>query len=171
MYFLVLVLFSWPCVFPSAVLYWVYTNLYCFIYWVTDQNVESTLTILPYQEGPTEVITFGSWECLYYDSGSDIQGNIGWALGKSFGLRPWNFPRAHFTVYLSSRHNTDTLSDGLPSLLIKNNYKLVGLGWGWVNNAMKKMLLAPFLTPAETQISVLLSASVKRFGVSRIRDF
>ena len=35
----------------------------------------------------------------------------------------------------------------------------------------KKMLLAPFLTPAETKISVLLSALVKRFGVSRMRDF
>ena len=30
---------------------------------------------------------------------------------------------------------------------------------------------APFLTPAETKISVLLSASVERFGVSHMRDF
>ena len=29
----------------------------------------------------------------------------------------------------------------------------------------------PFLTPAETKILVLLSASVERFGVSRMRDF
>ena len=35
----------------------------------------------------------------------------------------------------------------------------------------KKMLSAPFLTPAETKISVLLSVSVERFGVSRMRDF
>ena len=33
------------------------------------------------------------------------------------------------------------------------------------------MLSAPFWTPAETKISVLLSASVERFGVSRMRDF
>ena len=32
------------------------------------------------------------------------------------------------------------------------------------------MLSAPFLKPAETKISVLLSALVKRFGVSLIRD-
>ena len=35
----------------------------------------------------------------------------------------------------------------------------------------KKMLSAPFLTPAETKMLVLLSASVERFGVSRMRDF
>ena len=33
------------------------------------------------------------------------------------------------------------------------------------------MLSAPFLTPAETKILVILSASVKRFSVSRMRDF
>jgi hypothetical protein len=33
------------------------------------------------------------------------------------------------------------------------------------------MLPAPFLTPAETEILVQLSASVLRFGVSRMRDF
>ena len=31
--------------------------------------------------------------------------------------------------------------------------------------------ISPFLTPAETKILVLLSASVERFGVSRMRDF
>ena len=36
---------------------------------------------------------------------------------------------------------------------------------------VKKMLSVPILTPAETKISVLLSASVERFGVSRMRDF
>ena len=35
----------------------------------------------------------------------------------------------------------------------------------------KKMLSAIFLTPAETKILMLLSASVKRFGVSRRLDF
>ena len=35
----------------------------------------------------------------------------------------------------------------------------------------KKMLSAPFLTPAETKILVLLSASVDRFSVSRTQDF
>ena len=34
----------------------------------------------------------------------------------------------------------------------------------------KKILSASFLTPAEKNILVLLSASVERFGVSRIRD-
>ena len=38
-------------------------------------------------------------------------------------------------------------------------------------NFGKKMLSASFLTPAGTKILVLLSASVKRFGVSRMRDF
>ena len=33
------------------------------------------------------------------------------------------------------------------------------------------MLSAPIWTPAETKISVLVSVSVKRFGVSRMRDF
>ena len=33
------------------------------------------------------------------------------------------------------------------------------------------MLSAPFLTPAETEILLLLSALVERFGVSRMRDF
>ena len=33
------------------------------------------------------------------------------------------------------------------------------------------MLLAPLLTPAGTQILVLLPASVERFGVSCMRDF
>ena len=35
----------------------------------------------------------------------------------------------------------------------------------------KKMLSAPFLTPAETKILVLKSALVERFNVSRMRDF
>ena len=33
------------------------------------------------------------------------------------------------------------------------------------------VLSASVLTPAETKISVLLSAAVERFGVSRMRDF
>ena len=33
------------------------------------------------------------------------------------------------------------------------------------------MLTAPILTAAETKILVLLSESVERFGVSRMRDF
>ena len=41
------------------------------------------------------------------------------------------------------------------------------LGQNWP----KKMLLGPFLTPAETKITVILSALVKRFGVSRMQDF
>ena len=36
---------------------------------------------------------------------------------------------------------------------------------------LKKMLPAPFLMSAETEILVQLSASVLRFGVSRMRDF
>ena len=35
----------------------------------------------------------------------------------------------------------------------------------------KKMLSAPFLTPEETKISLLLSASVERFSVFCIQDF
>ena len=35
----------------------------------------------------------------------------------------------------------------------------------------KKMLSVHFLTPAETKILELLSPSVERFGVSRMRDF
>ena len=34
----------------------------------------------------------------------------------------------------------------------------------------KKLQLALFSTPAETKLFVLLSASVERFGVSRVRD-
>ena len=34
----------------------------------------------------------------------------------------------------------------------------------------KKNCYQPFLTSAETKISVLLSASVEKFGVSRMRD-
>ena len=35
----------------------------------------------------------------------------------------------------------------------------------------EKMLSAPFTTPGETKISVLISASVERFGVYRMQDF
>ena len=35
----------------------------------------------------------------------------------------------------------------------------------------KKIISAPFLTPEETKILVLLSPSVERFGVSRMQDF
>ena len=36
-----LVLLSWPCVFPSAatVLYWVHMDPYCFIYWAIRENI------------------------------------------------------------------------------------------------------------------------------------
>ena len=44
-------------------------------------------------------------------------------------------------------------------------------GVGGEKNLAKKMLLALTLTPAETKTMVLLSASVERFGVSRMRDF
>ena len=45
--------------------------------------------------------------------------------------------------------------------------------WGGVDHFFlaKKIAISPFLTPAETEISVLLSASVERLGVSRMRDF
>ena len=47
----------------------------------------------------------------------------------------------------------------------------------WISSSQKNSSLkeknatSPILTPAETKISVLLSALVKRFGVSRMRDF
>ena len=55
---------------------------------------ESTLPILSYQEGHTGSITFRNWECLYYDWSRDIRLNIAWALRKSLGLRPRDFPWA-----------------------------------------------------------------------------
>ena len=36
----------------------------------------------------------GDWEWLYCDSSRGIRWNIAWALGKSLGLRPRDFPRA-----------------------------------------------------------------------------
>ena len=36
---------------------------------------------------------------------------------------------------------------------------------------VQKKVISPFLTPAETKISVLLSAPVERFGVSRMQNF
>ena len=39
-----------------------------------------------------------------------------------------------------------------------------------LENEEKKKLSVPFWMPAETKILVLLSASVKRFGVSRMQD-
>ena len=104
---LLTVCISWCC--HNRVLNWVYTDPYCFIYWAILENIpqlpiqygESTLPILSYQEGHTGSIIFRNWECLYYDSSRDIRWNIAWALGK--GLR------LYFTVYLSSRHNTDTI--------------------------------------------------------------
>ena len=39
-----------------------------------------------------------------------------------------------------------------------------------VETVASKNAISPFLTPADTKISVLLSASVKRLGVSRMRD-
>ena len=35
-----------------------------------------------------------NWECLYCDLSRDIWWNIAWALGKSLGFQPRNFPRA-----------------------------------------------------------------------------
>ena len=86
----------------SWVLYWVYTDPYSFIYWAIRENIpqlpdqygESTLPILSYQEGHTGKITFKHWECLYYDSSRDVRWNLAWALGKSLGLRPQDFPHA-----------------------------------------------------------------------------
>ena len=45
--------------------------------------------------------------------------------------------------------------------------------WGGRGNLFfgKKMLSAALLAPAETKILMLLSASVERFGVPRMRDF
>ena len=59
-----------------------------------DQYRELFLLILSYPEGHNRSITFRNWECLYYDSSWDIRWNIAWALRKSLGLRPSNFPRA-----------------------------------------------------------------------------
>ena len=52
-----------------------------------------------------------------------------------------------------------------------NNKDDCGMAVGGFFLAIKKMLSAPFLTPAETKISVLLSTLVERFSVSRMRDF
>ena len=49
-----------------------------------------------------------NWECLYCDSSRDIRWNIAWALGKSLGLCPWDFPWAqdifHCISLLSSQY-------------------------------------------------------------------
>ena len=86
----------------NRVLYWVYTDPYRFIYWAIRENIaqlpdqygQSTLPILPYQEGQDWKYTFRNWECQYYDSSRDIRWNIAWALGKSLGLLLRDFPRA-----------------------------------------------------------------------------
>ena len=51
--------------------------------------------------------------------------------------------------------------------------KVVSVSRNIVNVFVSKLCLlsAPFLTPAETKILVLLSTSVERFGVSRMRVF
>ena len=51
----------------------------------------------------------GDWEWLYCDSSRGIRWNIAWALGKSLGLRPRDFPRAqaifHCIPLLSSQYS------------------------------------------------------------------
>ena len=51
----------------------------------------------------------GDWEWLYCDSSRGIRWNIAWALGKSLGLRPRDFPRAqaifHRIPLLSSQYS------------------------------------------------------------------
>ena len=75
-------------------------------------NTENQLfQYCPTRKDNTGSITFRNWECLYYDSSWDIRWNIAWALGKSLVLR------LYFTVYPSSRHNTDTIS--LTSHIVK----------------------------------------------------
>ena len=74
-------------------------------------NTENQLfQYCPTRKDNTGSIASRNWECLYYDSSLDIQWNLASALRKSLGLRPRDFPRAQaiFTVYPSSRHNTDT---------------------------------------------------------------
>ena len=46
-----------------------------FFEWIKlpDHYGESTLPILPYQEGHTGSVTFRNGECLYYDSSQDIR--------------------------------------------------------------------------------------------------
>ena len=53
--------------------------------------------------------------------------------------------------------------------------RLFSVDWGKATLVrglvQQTMLSAPFFTPAETKILVLLSASVERFCVSHMRDF
>ena len=55
----------------------------------------------------------GDWEWLYCDSSRGIRWNIAWALGKSLGLRPRDFPRAqaifHRIPLLSSQYSHSQL--------------------------------------------------------------
>ena len=109
-------LLSWPYVFPSAAtaefsIGSIGTRVASSI-GLPDQYGESTLPILPYHEGHTWSITFRNWECLNYDSSRNVRWNTAWALGKSLGLRPWEFPCSqamfHCISLLSS--DTDTVS-------------------------------------------------------------
>ena len=53
------------------------------------------------------------WECLYCDSSRDLLWTIAWALGKSLGLRPRDFPWApaifHIISLLSSQYRYITV--------------------------------------------------------------
>ena len=57
----------------------------------------------------------GDWEWLYCDSSRGIRWNIAWALGKSLGLRPRDFPRAqaifHRMPLLSSQYSYNLWHD------------------------------------------------------------
>ena len=85
----------------NRVLYWVYTDPYCFINSIQENITpaarpkgESTVQILPYQEGK-----YWKWW------------NIAWGLGKSLRICPLDFPCAWaiFHGISPSSHSTDTV--------------------------------------------------------------
>ena len=79
-----------------------------------------------------------NWECLYCDSSLDIQWNIAWALRKSLGLRPQNFPRAQaifHRIYISLLSSQYTYSSNLGGQLSSpySSYvnNIIGEGLVW----------------------------------------
>ena len=62
----------------NRVLYWVYTDPYCFIYWAIRKNIAPAarpirrINSSNTRKDNTGIITFRNWEWLYYDSSQDI---------------------------------------------------------------------------------------------------
>ena len=84
----------------KKIIIWKFYSQYCLIYWAIFSRIAQLSEHyrrrinsfnIDIQEGQCWSC---NWECLYCDSSQDIQWNIAWALEKSIGLRPRDFPRA-----------------------------------------------------------------------------